>query len=119
MAQDASFALELNNARDIDSGCRLTYVATNGTGTDLEKTSYEVAVFDKDGVVSQLLILEFGKLPKEKTKVVQFDLAGKTCADISRLLVNGAAECTSTDGPFDSCMDALATSSRAAIEFGI
>lgn len=118
-AQDGSFNLELNAARDVNGGCRLTYVATNNTGVDLEKTSYEVAVFDKDGVVSRLLILEFGKLPKSKTKVVQFDLAEKPCAEISRLLVNNVAECTSTEGPYDRCMEALSTSSRAEIEFGL
>ena len=118
-AQEADFALELNSATEVNGGCRLTYVANNNTGVGLEKTSYEVAVFDQDGIVSRLLILEFGKLPVGKTKVVQFDLAEQPCDGISRLLVNSAAECTTADGLFDRCMDDLVTSSRTDIEFGV
>ncbi|MFT6223509.1 MAG: hypothetical protein ACJA1F_001353 [Paracoccaceae bacterium] len=118
-AQSGNFGLELNNARSEGSGCRLTYVATNNTGVALDKTSYEVAVFDKDGVVSRLLILEFGQLQNGKTKVVQFDLADKPCGDISRLLVNSVSECTATDGSTPNCMGGLVTSSRGDIQFGI
>ncbi|MBM7068846.1 hypothetical protein IU397_14755 [Actibacterium sp. 188UL27-1] len=118
-AQGGNFALDLNNARDVGAGCRLTYVATNNTGVALEKTSYEVAVFDQEGVVSRLLILEFGQLQDGKTKVVQFDLAEQPCADISRLLVNSVAECTASDGTTPNCMDGLVTSSRGDIQFGI
>ena len=118
-AQGGNFGLELNNAREVGEGCRLTYVATNNTGVELDKTSYEVAVFDKDGVVSRLLILEFGNLQNGKTKVVQFDLADKPCADISRLLVNSVAECVATDGSTPNCMEGLVTSSRGEIDFGI
>ena len=53
-AQSGNFVLELNNAADVDDSCRLTYVATNNTGVGLEKTSYEVAIFDDEGRVSNL-----------------------------------------------------------------
>lgn len=118
-AEEGKFNLELNSARDIEGGCRLTYVAMNNIGVDLTKASYEVAIFDKDSVFSRLLILEFGNLPKGKTKVVQFDLAEKPCADISRLLVNSVAECISVDGPYDQCLSGLATTTRADIQFGL
>lgn len=119
IAQSGNFGLELNNARAVGDGCRLTYVATNNTGVALSKTSYEVAVFDQEGVVSRLLILEFGQLQNGKTKVVQFDLADKPCETISRLLVNSVAECTAADGSAPNCMDGLVTSSRGEIQFGI
>lgn len=118
-AQSGNFGLELNNARAVENGCRLTYVATNNTGAELDKTSYEVAVFDKEGGVSRLLILEFGKLQNGKTKVVQFDLADQACDNISRLLVNSVAECTAADGSTPDCMAGLVTSSRTEIDFGI
>ncbi|WP_343081891.1 hypothetical protein [Ostreiculturibacter nitratireducens] len=118
-AQDSSFNLELNTAREVNGGCRLTYVATNNMGVELEAASYEVAVFDKDGAVSRLLILEFGKLPVNKTKVVQFDLAEDSCGNISRLLVNSVAECSTAGGAQEGCMEALATSSRTDIAFGL
>ena len=114
-----SIALELNNATDVETGCRLTYVATNDTGTELDAMSYEVAVFDGAGVVTRLLILEFGTLPAGKTKVVQFDLTQTTCGDISRVLVNTVAECSAAEGADPDCLSALVTSSRQDIDFGL
>lgn len=118
-AQSGNFGLELNNATDIENGCRLTYVATNNTGIALEKTSYEVAVFDDKGVVTRILVLEFGALPLQKTKVVQFDLGEQSCTTISRIVVNNVAACSSKEGNHDFCLDGLITNSRAEIQFGI
>ncbi|MEL6523518.1 MAG: hypothetical protein AAFQ66_21265 [Pseudomonadota bacterium] len=117
-AQEGSFALDLNNVTDVEAGCRLTYVATNNSGVSMDKTSYEVAVFDQEGIVSRLLILEFGQVQDGRTKVVQFDLADQPCTDISRLLVNSVAECVATDGSTPNCMESLQTSSRGTIQFG-
>ncbi len=122
-AQDAAptFSLDLNNAVETgDGGCRLTYVANNGTGSALEAISYQVAVFDAEGIVTDLLVLEFGSLIEGKTKVVQFDLAGRACGDISRITVNEVAACTLADGTTgDFCMTGLETGARGAIQFGI
>lgn len=118
-AQSGNFVLELNNASEVEGSCRLTYVATNNTGISLNKTSYEVAIFDAEGGVSNLLVLEFGQLPIAKTKVVQFDLKDQPCADISRIVVNNLAECESADGSHDFCLSALITSSRNDIQFGV
>ncbi len=117
-AQEKSFTLELNNAKDNASGCRLTYVAVNRTDTSLDKTAYEVVVFDKDGGVSQFLILEFGKLPVGKTKVVQFELKDNKCSNISRLLINDVSDCDAGGTNVSVCLDALVTKSRTDIEFG-
>ncbi|MEM1046345.1 MAG: hypothetical protein AAGL24_09345 [Pseudomonadota bacterium] len=118
-ASDGKFTLELNNARDAEGGCRVSFIAVNGTGIVLDKTAYEVVVFDAEGLVSQFLILEFGHLPANKTKVVQFDLAELSCASISRLLINDAAECVSNEAPSTVCLDALSTTARTEIGFGI
>lgn len=118
--QGGSFELELNGAADVGNGCRLTYVATNNTGIALDKTSYEVVIFDGQGAVSRILVLEFGKLPMSKTKVVQFDLADQPCAKISRILVNGQVDCASGKGAQDVCMSELIASSRSqSIQFGL
>lgn len=118
-AQSGNFVLELNNASDVDESCRLTYVATNNTGVGLTNTSYEVAIFDGEGRVSNLLVLEFGQLPIAKTKVVQFDLKGSACGNISRIVVNNLAECDSAEGSHNFCLSALITSSRTDIQFGV
>lgn len=118
-AQEQQFTLELNSARDSGGGCRVSFIAFNGTGVVLEKTSYEVVVFDADGLVAQFLILEFGRLPTNKTKVVQFDLAEQPCGSISRLLINDVAECVSNQEASNVCLDALKTNARTEISFGI
>jgi len=118
-AQEQQFTLELNSARDSGGGCRVSFIAFNGTGVVLEKTSYEVVVFDAEGLVAQFLILEFGRLPTNKTKVVQFDLAEQPCGSISRLLINDVAECVSNQETSNVCLDALKTNARTEISFGI
>lgn len=118
-AQSGNFALELNTATDISDGCQLTYVATNNTGIALTETSYQVALFDQDSLVSGTLVLEFGALPVGKTKVVQFNLAGKECASISRILINDVSACKSADGDHDFCLNGLITNSRSDIQLGV
>jgi len=117
-AQAKNFTLELNGAKDNDNGCRITFVAVNRTAIKLEKTAYDVVVFDKEGGVSQFLILEFGELTPKKTKVVQFELGDQKCGDISRLLINDVSDCVAGGKSTPICLDALVTKSRTKIEFG-
>jgi hypothetical protein len=124
VAQEAatpSLALELNTAADTPEGaCRLTYVASNGLSAPLEMTSFQMAVFDADGAVTRLIVLDFGALPLGKTKVVQFDIPGQTCAQISRIIVNDVAQCTTTGGAaVEGCLTSLSTASRSTIQFGL
>lgn len=116
---DSGLSLELNNARDANGGCRITYIANNGTGKVLEKTSYQIVVFDSGGKVSQFLILEFGRLPNGKTKAVEFDFANRGCKDISRILVNDVSECVADGAESPLCLDSLKTATRTEIGFGL
>lgn len=122
-AQDAapSLALELNGAADTAEGaCRLTYVANNGLSGPLEKTVFQMAIFDTAGAVTRLVEFDFGALTIGKTKVVQFDLTDQSCAQISRIVVNDAKQCTTTGGiAVEGCLSALATASRSSIQFGL
>lgn len=112
--------IELNKMQQSQNGCRLSFMAVNRLDTRLEKTALEIVVFDGEGIVSQTLVLDFGRLPEDKTKVVEFDLP-RQCQEISRVLVNDVSECA---GPgeedlAEGCLNALRTSNRAEIEFGI
>ena len=116
------FSLELNAAAETDAGnCRLTYVVTNQSEAALSRTAYELGVFDAQGVVQRLLVLEFGELVAGKTKILQFDLTGSPCASISRIVVNDVAGCTLAQDQSESdiCLNGLAASSRTAIQFGL
>ena len=119
LAQSGNISLELNAARDEANTCRLTFVATNNPGVALSEMSYEVVMFDSEGTVDQLLIMAFGEMARDKTKVVSFILGERSCSGIGRVLINNEAACTSAEGGSASCMSGLVTSSRIDIEFGI
>lgn len=118
-AQEPALAIELNDAVDVNGNCRLSYVAFNGTGRLLDKTSFDVFIFDAQGKVGQSLVFQFGRLLDGKTKVVQFDLAGNACSSISRLLVNDIRECVAGGQETTVCLDALKTTTRTSIAFGL
>jgi hypothetical protein len=110
-------SLELNAAQLSEKGCRLTFVVNNGLGADLSKAAFEIALFNEAGVVDRLTVLDFKDLPKGKTKVTRFDLAGVDCGKLSRVLINSATECAGIEPA--ACMGALKTSTRTKIAFGI
>lgn len=114
--EGAALRLELNNAQPVETGCRLTFVATNGLGTDLARAAYEVALFDGDGLVERLTVLDFKALPDGQTKVRQFDLPDLDCAGLGRVLINGTTACDGADA--DACMIRLETAARGSIAFG-
>jgi hypothetical protein len=95
-------------------------MAVNKMGTGLDKTALEIVIFDADNIVSQMLLLDFGRLPNDKTKIVEFDLSLQ-CEQISRVLVNDIAECAGAEEQnlAEDCFNALRTLNRAEIEFGI
>ena len=119
VAQEKAISIELNDATNVDGACRLVFVAVNNSGIVLEKTSYDVVTFDATGKVGKSLTFQFGRLPIGKTKVVQFDLPGQTCETISRLLVNDVSECAVDGKASDVCIDALTTSTRTQVAFGL
>jgi hypothetical protein len=116
-AQEKPLAIELNKTVEAGAGCRLTFVAQNGTDAALEKASYEIAVFDANKQVAKLLIFEFGRLTKGKTKVVEFEFPELGCKAISRILVNTSPECVAGGQPSLVCLDNLKTNSLSEIAF--
>jgi hypothetical protein len=119
-AQQKLLTIELNRMQQSQNGCRLSFMAVNKMGTGLDKTALEIVIFDADNIVSQMLLLDFGRLPNDKTKIVEFDLSLQ-CEQISRVLVNDIAECAGAEEQnlAEDCFNALRTLNRAEIEFGI
>ena len=114
-----SLALELNALQPSDAGCRITFLATNGLGGPLDKTTFEVALFGAEGGLDRLVSLDFQKLTPGKTKVLQFELSGLDCTSVSRVLVNDVTACDGTEIAAAACLDHLTTSSRAKPQFGL
>ena len=123
LAQQAASApeitLELNGAEPSDKGCRLTFVVNNGLGAELTKAAFEIALYNKSGVVDRLTVLDFKELPAGKTKVTRFDLTGVDCAKISRILVNHATECVGEGVEPGACLRKLKTAAKTEITFGM
>ncbi len=117
LAQGGGVELELNTAADLEGGCRLTYVATNASAADLDQATYEVAVFDTNGIVTRLLQLAFGALPSGKTRVVQFDVPETACSAMSRILSNGPVECTGAGAAQPTCNRPILSSRVTTIQF--
>lgn len=120
-AQERQLTIELNKVQQSQDGCRLSFIAVNRMGANLDTTAMEVVFFDANDVVSEMLLLDFGRLPADKTKVVEFVLQQQQCEQISRVLVNDVVECSTAEeqNMTEDCFNALKTSNRAEIEFGV
>lgn len=114
----SSLLLELNALEPTEQGCRMTFVVINGLPAALETAGFEIALFNGNGQVDRLAILDFQNLPAGKTKVRRFDLDGTECADVSRVLVNDATECAGSGVDPVSCIRDLKTETRSGVAFG-
>lgn len=115
----ASLVLELNALQPAEAGCRVTFLATNRLGGRLDRAAVELALFDAAGTIDRIVTLDFKDLSADKTKVLQFELAGLQCDGLGRLLVNDITACEGTISPPTICLDALETSTRLDVDFGV
>ena len=113
------FALELNALQPAEAGCRVSFLATNELGGQLDRAAVELALFNAAGSIDRIVTLDFKNLSNGKTKVLQFQLAGLQCDDLGRVLVNDISACEGDITPATICLDALETSTRLDITFGI
>lgn len=122
IAQEAAapaFNLELNAVQASDAGCRISFLATNQLGGQLDRAAVELALFDTAGGIERIVTLDFKDLSDGKTKVLQFQLTGLACDGLGRILVNDISACEGAITPPSICLDALKTSSRLDLTFGI
>ncbi|MBN7776944.1 hypothetical protein JYP49_06735 [Nitratireductor aquimarinus] len=110
--------LELNALEKSDKGCRITFVVKNSLGSDVTRTVYEIALFNRQGLVERLMKLEFKDLPDQKTKVSRFDLADTDCDAIGRVLINDADACEGDGVQAGDCIARLNATSRSSVTFG-
>ncbi|WP_152502010.1 hypothetical protein [Labrenzia sp. THAF82] len=121
LAQDTGgkIGLELNHTQPTtDGGCRLSIIATNGLERPMNQLGLEMVAFNKDGLVDQFLRLDFTRISAGKTKVLQFDLAGKACDSLSRLHINDVLNCVPPAISDVYCPDLLDLKNRTEIQFG-
>jgi hypothetical protein len=111
-----TLGLELNTVSEAEGGCRLTFLAENALGGDLDALVLEAVLFTADGAVDRLTLFDFGALPAGRPRVRQFDVAGLACGALGQVLVNGAADCAGEGIAPGACIEALRLSTRAGVE---
>jgi len=113
-AQEAGggLSIELNRVDALEDACRLTFLAENTLGSNLEALSLETVLIDAQGRVERLTLFEFGALPDGLPRVRQFDIPGLACDGLGRVLINGVAECSVGA----ACVERLEFSTRTDVE---
>jgi hypothetical protein len=111
--------LDLNALQPVAGACRVTFLATNELGAALDKSTFELAIFGKDGAIARVVALDFKDLTAGKTKVVQFDLKDIDCTAVSRVLVNDVTACVGKGIEPTACLADLRTSTATWTNFGI
>ena len=116
----AALALELNALTPSNTGCRVTFLATNRLGTELTRSAFEIALFGARGGLERLVSLDFKAMPEGKTRVLQFDIGELGCDKVSRVLINDVVACEGNGLDPKLCLAGLSTVSRLdGVEFGI
>ncbi|WP_282091831.1 hypothetical protein [Epibacterium ulvae] len=107
-------SIELSAAEDIGGACRISFLAQNKLQHDIQHAVYEIVLFNTQGSVAQMTLLDFQDLPTDRPRVRQFAFEGQPCGDISRILINGASTCEAADQ--NACIKTLDLTSRAKTE---
>ncbi len=113
---DKAVSIELNAIKDGDNSCALTFMVVNGHDQEIDKAVYETVLFDDQGQVDRLTLFDFGTLPPGRPRVRQFSVTGMTCANLGRILINGAHTCDGADLADGACEDNLHLTSRTDVE---
>jgi hypothetical protein len=100
--------IELNNAEQADSLCRLTFTVAAQQG--LSELQTQTVLFNQDGGVQTFTLFDFGAVPSQGLRVRQFDIPQTQCKNISMVLFNEVSICTATNG--NVCTDKPTFSSR-------
>jgi len=115
-AESPKLTLELNALEEADGGCLLSFVAQNENAADIDAAVFETVLFNRQGQVSRLTLFDFGALPAGRPRVRQFVVPDLACADLGRVLINGASTCEAGELGASACSDGLSFSSRTDVE---
>lgn len=108
--------VELNQTEQQGAACRMVFVAENSGEITVEQLVLEAVLFDTAGRVAMMTLFDLQELPAGRTRVRSFDLAGRDCADLSRVLINGVSACTGEGLDPAHCAAALDVRSRTDLE---
>lgn len=112
----SGLSIELNAASSQAEGCKLSFVVLNGHQADIAKSVFETVIFDAAGQVDRMTLFDFGALPTGRPRVRQFVVPGSDCADIGRILFNGAHACEGEGLADGACTNDLSLTTRIETE---
>ena len=103
-SQPEELVVDLNRLEDRAEACRLHFVFTNPTDRVFEQLTFDLVLFNPDGIIAERVALDAAPLLADKTIVKQFDIADRACSEIGRVLVNDIAACVDQSGPVERCI---------------
>lgn len=112
LAQTVS--LDLNATHPRDGACQFVFVGQNETDADVEQLVLEAVLFNTEGRVAAMTLLDMQDLPAGRMRVRSFEIGGVDCGGVSRLLINGISTCSPVEAP--ACTQNLTASSSLEIE---
>jgi hypothetical protein len=116
-APESGMRVELNKLEAVNGACRAYMVFANETGRAFDAFKLDLVMFDPAGVIAERLALAAGPLPAGKTSVKLFDVEGRSCGEIDRMLLNTVMTCTTPDGDSPDCTGLTRTASKADTAF--
>ncbi|WP_075221403.1 hypothetical protein [Acuticoccus yangtzensis] len=114
-----NLGLSLNSLQTEGSACRVTFVATNAMGVEVDDLGIEVAIFRKGGALERLMRLNLGHFLDGKTRVRQFDLAGTDCTAVEAILINDVTACDGDGLDPLVCLRAITATSNTDTGFSL
>ncbi|WP_319531780.1 hypothetical protein [uncultured Cohaesibacter sp.] len=114
-----SIAIQLNNTVTNDGVCRLSFMVRNGLEVPLSDLGIEIVLLDKQGMAQDFMMLRASELTAGKRRILQFDLPGVGCGDLSEILINDVSDCKADGMTPASCLAALEPSSLTAVKLGL
>ena len=114
---EGSIFVELNRLEPIEGACRVYFLIENRTDVLIRTFQLDVYIFDQDGVIARRLAFDTPQMPPGSPRVRVLDLAEVNCADVGRMLLNGALLCEDEAGDRDDCEDVITVQSRADAPF--
>lgn len=117
--QSKLIEMELNAQKQQGDHCQISFVMKNNLETSIKQLSMELVLFDQSSQVLNLLLLNSGPLPQQKTRVRQFILKETRCDTIGQFLINDVKKCEGENLTPQKCLGTLKLNSRTKSKLGL
>lgn len=111
--------IELNQLVEGQGKCTMALLFHNTGTVAITQMTLELVTFGSDGGMDNLVRVSSGALPGGKTVLRQYDLDGKKCDRVGRLLLNGITACEGDELSPDKCLAMTGVKSRLKVPFGL